>query len=191
MSLTCDFSALEEGIVSSLARWTQSTLDNYWYFSFAVTDLGWVSGARSKEYISWWYSVKDLYAVELFLLIYICRRQNEWHPTSFEFEGSFHLQGSWNTDIWWIVMHVNILQIIWVVDIWLYQQKVVYRTKKISLKWELTVLCQRSWIFVCYRMWFYQVSFQLFPQVMMLLRQSWSQLYCWYWFSECVHHSTW
>ena len=48
MILTCDFVALEEGILSYLTRWTPSALDNSSHFSFSMDDLVVVSGGRRK-----------------------------------------------------------------------------------------------------------------------------------------------
>ena len=76
MSLTCYFGALEEGVVSFLARWTRSDLENYWWLYFAVYDFGWVYGMITKEDSSWWFSVGCFYAIQLLFFIEIRRRQN-------------------------------------------------------------------------------------------------------------------
>ena len=50
MSLTYDFGVLKDWIVSSGERWTQSALENDWYFSVAAIDLGRLSDDKIKEY---------------------------------------------------------------------------------------------------------------------------------------------
>ena len=47
-----------------------------------------------------------------YLLIGIFRMRIEWHPTILEFEVECRLQGSGRTNVWWIVMHVKICQVI-------------------------------------------------------------------------------
>ena len=46
ITLTCDFGAFYEDMVVSLAGWNLSAPENASYFSFAVLNLGCVSGGR-------------------------------------------------------------------------------------------------------------------------------------------------
>ena len=137
MSLTCNFGAVEEWIVESLARLTQIDIDNNWYFIFILMNLDGcpVGGQKNidNNLMLWDISMPTISS----LWMEIGRRRNKWHPTVFEVEGECNLQGSWNSYVWSIMMHVNICQVIWGVEIWWDQQMVVHRRKKGFLMWNL------------------------------------------------------
>ena len=131
----CDFGSIAEQIVASLARWTLRNIENNWWFSFPVAEFVCVSrGIKMKIYhnmLLW-----DIFIMaRSFLLIGIVRRRNEWHPTIFEVEGECWLQGPLSKNVWWIVIHVNIYQLILLVAIWRDQKIAVHRKNTACLMW--------------------------------------------------------
>ena len=67
-SLTCDLGDFYKGMMLSLIRWYLSALENDLYFSFAAKILGCVSGGRRMEYMLWCFSLRDLYAGQIFFV---------------------------------------------------------------------------------------------------------------------------
>ena len=90
-----------------------------------------------------------------------------------------------------IVMHVKICQVILEVAIWQDQHMVVHSMKKVCLMWYLIFSCRGSQWFSHGHIWYYQVSFQFFLQLLIWMIQYWYQLCCWSSSSQGVLQRIW